>query len=332
MGNRSHPRRQRFFIGSDFEKEAVARTPLRAALASPRNIATAAAFLASDDSFWINGAGRSHAPAASDCRQAAEGAKEREKKTQRPPRPIARSGLTLVTPCLSHNTSHRGDSSWAKHHRSGPPMRRSWTRTWLHPAGTPAGQPGRYPGNLRRQRPHSPRHRRLGSRWLPRHRTGALDRIGAECGELGSECDRYATRPQLHPPPRHREIRAPTCAPLSATQRNRPARRWAPWATATWAPWPGSPPRDARERRSRLLRGQISRFAQDSRTARSCSTSAARTSTSRPTRWRRSIKRIPKSIHAYDAGHGFNCDARAATAPKPPPRRGNARCASCWST
>jgi 3-oxoacyl-[acyl-carrier protein] reductase len=42
------------FIGSDFEKEAVARTPL-GRIGQPQDIATAAAFLASDDSFWING-------------------------------------------------------------------------------------------------------------------------------------------------------------------------------------------------------------------------------------------------------------------------------------
>ncbi|HWE86182.1 MAG TPA: glucose 1-dehydrogenase [Terracidiphilus sp.] len=42
------------FIGSDFQKEAVARTPL-GRIGQPQDIATAAAFLASDDSFWING-------------------------------------------------------------------------------------------------------------------------------------------------------------------------------------------------------------------------------------------------------------------------------------
>jgi 3-oxoacyl-[acyl-carrier protein] reductase len=42
------------FIGSDFQKEAVARTPL-GRIGQPKDIATAAAFLASDDSAWING-------------------------------------------------------------------------------------------------------------------------------------------------------------------------------------------------------------------------------------------------------------------------------------
>ena len=42
------------FIGSDFQKEAVARTPL-GRIGQPHDIATAAAFLASDDSAWING-------------------------------------------------------------------------------------------------------------------------------------------------------------------------------------------------------------------------------------------------------------------------------------
>ena len=42
------------FVGSDFHKEAIARTPLgRSGL--PKDIATAAAFLASEDSAWING-------------------------------------------------------------------------------------------------------------------------------------------------------------------------------------------------------------------------------------------------------------------------------------
>ncbi|HEY3706891.1 MAG TPA: glucose 1-dehydrogenase [Terracidiphilus sp.] len=42
------------FIGSDFQKEAVSRTPL-GRIGQPQDIATAAAFLASDDSAWING-------------------------------------------------------------------------------------------------------------------------------------------------------------------------------------------------------------------------------------------------------------------------------------
>jgi 3-oxoacyl-[acyl-carrier protein] reductase len=42
------------FIGSDFEKTAVSRTPL-GRIGQPGDIATAAAFLASDDSAWING-------------------------------------------------------------------------------------------------------------------------------------------------------------------------------------------------------------------------------------------------------------------------------------
>ena len=42
------------FIGSDFQKEAVLRTPL-GRTGQPHDIATAAAFLASDDSGWING-------------------------------------------------------------------------------------------------------------------------------------------------------------------------------------------------------------------------------------------------------------------------------------
>ena len=41
-------------IGSDLQKEAEARTPL-GRIGQPRDIATAAAFLASDDSGWING-------------------------------------------------------------------------------------------------------------------------------------------------------------------------------------------------------------------------------------------------------------------------------------
>lgn len=42
------------FIGSDFQKDAVARTPL-GRIGQPKDIATAAAFLASEDSAWING-------------------------------------------------------------------------------------------------------------------------------------------------------------------------------------------------------------------------------------------------------------------------------------
>jgi 3-oxoacyl-[acyl-carrier protein] reductase len=42
------------FMGSDFEKMAVSRTPL-GRIGQPKDIATAVAFLASDDSTWING-------------------------------------------------------------------------------------------------------------------------------------------------------------------------------------------------------------------------------------------------------------------------------------
>ncbi len=42
------------FIGSDFEKKAVAETPL-GRIGQPKDIADAAAFLASADSAWING-------------------------------------------------------------------------------------------------------------------------------------------------------------------------------------------------------------------------------------------------------------------------------------
>ena len=42
------------FIGSDFQKAAEARTPL-GRIGQPQDVATAAAFLASDDSGWING-------------------------------------------------------------------------------------------------------------------------------------------------------------------------------------------------------------------------------------------------------------------------------------
>jgi 3-oxoacyl-[acyl-carrier protein] reductase len=41
-------------IGSDFQKEAVSRTPL-GRIGQPRDIATVAAFLASDDSGWLSG-------------------------------------------------------------------------------------------------------------------------------------------------------------------------------------------------------------------------------------------------------------------------------------
>ncbi len=42
------------FIGSDFQKEVVVRTPL-GRIGQPRDIATVAAFLASDDSGWLSG-------------------------------------------------------------------------------------------------------------------------------------------------------------------------------------------------------------------------------------------------------------------------------------
>lgn len=42
------------FLGTDFEKNAAARTPL-GRIGQPQDIATAAALLASDDSGWING-------------------------------------------------------------------------------------------------------------------------------------------------------------------------------------------------------------------------------------------------------------------------------------
>jgi 3-oxoacyl-[acyl-carrier protein] reductase len=42
------------FIGSDFQKDAVSRTPL-GRIGQPRDVATAVAFLASEDSAWING-------------------------------------------------------------------------------------------------------------------------------------------------------------------------------------------------------------------------------------------------------------------------------------
>jgi 3-oxoacyl-[acyl-carrier protein] reductase len=41
-------------VGSDFENNAIARTPL-GRIGQPRDIATAAAFLASEDAAWING-------------------------------------------------------------------------------------------------------------------------------------------------------------------------------------------------------------------------------------------------------------------------------------
>ena len=42
------------FIGSDFQKEVIARTPL-GRIGQPGDIATIAAFLASDDAAWVNG-------------------------------------------------------------------------------------------------------------------------------------------------------------------------------------------------------------------------------------------------------------------------------------
>jgi len=42
------------FIGSDFEKEAVQRTPL-GRIGQPNDIASITAFLASDDAMWVNG-------------------------------------------------------------------------------------------------------------------------------------------------------------------------------------------------------------------------------------------------------------------------------------
>jgi 3-oxoacyl-[acyl-carrier protein] reductase len=41
-------------LGSDFEKEAVAKTPLRR-VGQPEDIAKVAVFLASDDSRWVTG-------------------------------------------------------------------------------------------------------------------------------------------------------------------------------------------------------------------------------------------------------------------------------------
>lgn len=42
------------FIGSDFQKQTEAETPL-GRIGQPQDIATIAAFLASDDSYWVNG-------------------------------------------------------------------------------------------------------------------------------------------------------------------------------------------------------------------------------------------------------------------------------------
>jgi 3-oxoacyl-[acyl-carrier protein] reductase len=42
------------FIGSDFEKDAASRTPL-GRIGQPQDIAAVAAFLASEDSYWVNG-------------------------------------------------------------------------------------------------------------------------------------------------------------------------------------------------------------------------------------------------------------------------------------
>jgi 3-oxoacyl-[acyl-carrier protein] reductase len=42
------------FIGSDFQKDAEAKTPL-GRIGQPEDIASIAAFLASDDSYWVNG-------------------------------------------------------------------------------------------------------------------------------------------------------------------------------------------------------------------------------------------------------------------------------------
>jgi 3-oxoacyl-[acyl-carrier protein] reductase len=42
------------FIGSDFQKQTIAETPL-GRIGQPQDIATIAAFLASDDSCWVNG-------------------------------------------------------------------------------------------------------------------------------------------------------------------------------------------------------------------------------------------------------------------------------------
>jgi 3-oxoacyl-[acyl-carrier protein] reductase len=42
------------FIGSDFEADAVSRTPL-GRIGQPNDIASIAVFLASDDSYWLTG-------------------------------------------------------------------------------------------------------------------------------------------------------------------------------------------------------------------------------------------------------------------------------------
>jgi 3-oxoacyl-[acyl-carrier protein] reductase len=42
------------FIGSDFQKKIEAETPL-GRIGQPQDIASVAAFLASDDSTWVNG-------------------------------------------------------------------------------------------------------------------------------------------------------------------------------------------------------------------------------------------------------------------------------------
>jgi 3-oxoacyl-[acyl-carrier protein] reductase len=42
------------FIGSDFERQAVSRTPL-GRIGQPQDVASVAAFLASDDAAWVNG-------------------------------------------------------------------------------------------------------------------------------------------------------------------------------------------------------------------------------------------------------------------------------------
>ena len=42
------------FIGSEFEAGAVAKTPL-GRIGQPKDIASIVTFLASDDSYWLNG-------------------------------------------------------------------------------------------------------------------------------------------------------------------------------------------------------------------------------------------------------------------------------------